>query len=174
MIIVKKPTDQEFQLFKPTGILTKFPIGTKYGLGCPGKNNYFVYNLLEKPNDVYTETTCNKPGTSSTSYFPNLQCKSIPAATLVPTNRSCAINGLIYEVGFIIENQFYGPILTICFDPVNNVIFYTNHIINGAAINGKLKIFKRNITISKYNFITFGFIFKIILSLVHVPTLVVD
>lgn len=144
VILVKKPQDKEFQLFKPTGSQTKFPTGTKFGLGCTGVNNYLDIKYAAKPSKgkkthVYAETSCTgkkeKNGNEARD-FSKILCRKIPTSSIRRTNQNCGVKGLIHEVGFIIENKFYGPILTICYDHVNKIIFYTNNTINGAAIDG--------------------------------------
>lgn len=139
VIIVKKPEDTEFKLFKPTAIETKFAEGTQFGIGCPGLNNFFITQQTDEDKKVYGETICTN-NEAVKSYFRNFECRSTPTSSIENTKRQCAVKGLIYEVGFYVNGRFYGPIFTICYDPVNISIFYTYHIINGKSIESKWKI----------------------------------
>ncbi|TMW45675.1 hypothetical protein DOY81_009251, partial [Sarcophaga bullata] len=59
--------------------------------------------------------------------------------TLRITTEECSNgNGYIYETGFNINNQFYGPVFEICYSNVTENTFYTHNTLNGAAMDNAI------------------------------------
>lgn len=127
----------DFQLFKPTGEVTYLSDGTQLNLVCTGRKNFIVAT-----NEVSLELTCSKgsfvDANNNAYVLGDLVCKSIPSSTLRLTNEECSNgNGYIYEAGFDINSQFYGPVFEICYSNVTENTFYTHNTLNGAAMNCK-------------------------------------
>lgn len=136
-VILTAAKRKYYQLFRPTGEVTRLKTGTRLLLACTGHKNVFTdtnFHMLQlkclKGN--FVDANNNEQALSK------LTCKSIPTSTLRLTADKCARGkGLIYESGFMLENDFYGPIFEICHNTTTDQTIYTHHILNGAAIKCK-------------------------------------
>ena len=136
-IILTDNAGSDFQLFKPTGDVTYLPQGTQLQLVCTGNKNF-----IESTNEASLELKCSKGSfvdANNNAYeLSELVCKSIPSSSLRITAEECSNgNGYIYQTGFNINNQFYGPVFEICYSNVTENTFYTHNTLNGAAMDSK-------------------------------------
>ncbi|KAI8122060.1 hypothetical protein FF38_02191 [Lucilia cuprina] len=134
-VILTAESRNNYKLFKPTGEITSLKEGSKLRLVCTGNKNVFENTSFDT-----LELKCSKgnfvDANNNVQPLSELVCKSIPSSTMKITNEECSNgNGYIYETGFIIEDEFYGPVFEICYSNVTENTFYTHGILNGAAMD---------------------------------------
>lgn len=136
-VILTSSSGNDFKLFKPTGQITSLREGTKLMLVCTGNKNVFEDTTFDT---LHLKCSKGKFVDENKKVQPlkELVCKSIPSSSLKITTEKCSHgNGTIYETGFLIEDQFYGPVFEICYSNITENTFYTHSILNGAAMDCK-------------------------------------
>lgn len=74
----------------------------------------------------------------------DLVCKSIPSSTLKLTSNGCSYDrGFIFEAGYTIGTEFFGPEYEICYNNGTETTYYAHNTINGAAIDCKYFVISR-------------------------------
>lgn len=107
----------------------------------------FIYNRIIKLNYILgnhhlTSVTCDYGSTfenSGVQYnFDELQCTSPIKAEVQPTKSRCAQNrGKLINIGFKPSGNNWLQLIQVCYDEEIGSTLYTEHILNGDAINCK-------------------------------------
>ncbi|XP_037813071.1 uncharacterized protein LOC119604493 [Lucilia sericata] len=138
-VILVSSFGHNYKLFKPSGQVALINNGANLLLACPTVNRNKFVNTDQNIQQVI-QLTCDNGNfiyskTRNRANFKQLLCQIAPMSMLQITGRSCANGqGVIYETGFNINQQFYGPVFEICYDNTNEYTYYTHNTLNGAAM----------------------------------------
>ncbi|KAL5289060.1 hypothetical protein ACFFRR_009326 [Megaselia abdita] len=130
----------KYSLIAPTNNTLRVKTNSLITLSCSGRRN-FIFNT----NRNFTTLLC-RSGTifqDESNYsvdIRQLNCTKIPESELRVSQSKCAHNrGYIYKVGFNVFQNVFLTNFKICYDNKSENTFYSENIINGAAIKYAVK-----------------------------------
>lgn len=113
----------------------RFPVGTSLDFLCPGRN---VRINTTSTGKAILAGTCISGSTFSINGtqvdWSWLSCSNYHWRSIINTGRSCASNGIELEIGFEISDGRFLTSLMVCFNPDQQIAYYT-FINQTAAIN---------------------------------------